>query len=551
VLGESKIDLWWKNAVIYCLDVEVFLDSNGDGIGDFHGLTERVDYLAGLGVTCIWLMPFFASAQRDDGYDITDFYSVDPRLGDLGTFTEFIQTAESHGIKVIADLVVNHTSDQHPWFQAARSSPDSPFRNFYVWKDTPPDDPPSLVFPGEQHTNWTYDEVAGQYYFHHFHSHQPDLNPASREVADAIKQIMGFWIQQGIAGFRVDAVPFLIELKDEADVEEMTPHDFLRDLRSFIERRRGDSALLGEVNLLPHEQVKFFGNDDELELVFSFYVNQHLFLSLVREDPDPLRKALDNMPPIPESCQWAHFLKNHDEANLDKLTQAEQDEVFKRFAPQKSMRLYDRGIRRRLPTMLEGNDRKIRMAYSLLFSLPGTPVLFYGEEIGMCENLNVEGRLAVRTPMQWKPGPQGGFTLAKPEDAVRPIPTGRYGSDGINVMQQRRDPTSMLSWMDRLVRRRKETGEFGFGKSKVIEVGEPAVFALSCDWDGRVVISLHNFSDRTQDADISSELPEDVVEVVDIWTDGDYPAIEGGKVRLKPYGYRWVRVIKQGQELLM
>jgi trehalose synthase len=550
--GESQLDLWWKNAVIYCLDVETFLDSNGDGIGDFRGLTERVDYLAGIGITCIWLMPFFPSVNRDDGYDICDYYTVDPRLGDMGDFTEFIRTAQAHGIKVIADLVVNHTSSEHPWFQAARSDPSSPYRHFYIWRDEPPkDEEPSLVFPGEQTTNWTYDEQAKQFYFHHFYSHQPDLNPDEPAVRHEMTEIIGFWLQQGLTGFRVDAVPFLIELRGERGEEEMTPHGFLKELRSFLGRRRGDAVMLGEVNLPPHEQVRFFGNDDELSLVFNFYVNQHVYLALARGEPDPIRKALEALPPIHDACQWANFLKNHDEQNLDKLTPSERQEVFDAFGPKKSMQSFGRGIRRRLPTMLGGDQRLIRLAYSLLFSLPGTPVLFYGEEIGMGEDLRLRDRLSVRTPMQWKRGPNGGFSTAAPKDLLRSLPRGEFGPATINVEVQRDDPESLLNWMERLIRRRKEAGEFGFGKLKLIDCGQAPILAHACDWEGRIVIALHNFSDEPQVADLSAELGEDGIELADIWHDQPYGAIAAGKARLGPYGYRWLRVLKKGQELLL
>lgn len=548
-MGESLHDLWWKNAVIYCLDVETFLDGNGDGIGDFKGLSERVDYLAGIGVTCIWLMPFFPSVNRDDGYDISDYYTIDPRLGDMGDFTDFIHTAEAHGIRVIADLVINHTSDQHPWFQAARSDPNSPYRRFYVWRDEPPDEKPSLIFPGKQTTNWTYDEVAGQYYFHHFYSHQPDLNPDEPAVREEMTQIMGFWLQQGLAGFRVDAVPFLIELETAMAAEEMTPHGFLKDLRRFLIHRRGDAVMLGEVNLPPHEQVTYFGEDDELSLVFSFYVNQHLYLSLAREDPDPLRKALDALPPIPASCQWANFVRNHDEQNLDKLTPAERQEVFKAFAPQKSMQSYGRGIRRRLPTMLGGDIRKLKLTYSLLFSLPGTPVLFYGEEIGMGDNPQLPGRLAVRSPMQWKSKLNGGFSAAT-KDLFRAPPKGDFGPANINVQEQRSDPLSMLNWMESLIRRRKEAAEFGFGLYRQIDGGEPSVLVYACEWSGRTVIALHNFSDSANEIDLSKAIDEEVIEMNDIWSDQRYPQANA-RARIGPYGYRWLRVIKKGQELLL
>ncbi len=548
--GETLHDLWWKNAVIYCLDVETFLDGNGDGIGDFKGLNERVDYLAGIGVTCIWLMPFFPSDNRDDGYDICDYYTVDPRLGDMGDFVDFIHTADAHGIRVIADLVINHTSDQHPWFQSARSDPNSPYRRFYVWRDEPPDEKPSLVFPGEQTTNWTYDEVAKQYYFHHFYDHQPDLNPDEPAVREEMTQIIGFWLQQGLAGFRVDAVPFLIELKNEKTAEELTPHGFLKDLRRFLRHRRGDAVMLGEVNLLPHEQVTYFGEDDELSLVFNFYVNQHLYLSLAREDPDPLRKALEALPPIPPACQWASFVRNHDEQNLDMLTPSERQEVFDAFAPQKSMQLFGRGIRRRLPTMLGGDQRKIKLTYSLLFSLPGTPVLFYGEEIGMGDNPRLAGRIAVRSPMQWKQKPNGGFSTAPAKDLLRGLPTGEFGPAQVNVQAQRDDPLSMLNWMESLIRRRKEAAEFGFGKFRLVDGGKAAVLAHACEWETRTVIALHNFSSRAEVVDLSAEIDEDVIEIDDMWADQRYPAVTK-TARVGPYGYRWLRVIKKGQELLL
>jgi maltose alpha-D-glucosyltransferase/alpha-amylase len=297
--------------------------------------------------------------------------------------------------------------------------------------------------------------------------------------------------------------------------------------------------------------VEYFGNDDELEMVFNFYVNQHLMLALAREDPDPLTKALEILPPIPAACQWANFLKNHDEANLDKLTEAEMQEVFEAFGPKESMQLYGRGLRRRLPSMLDGNQAKLRMAYSLMFSLPGTPVLFYGEEIGMAENLDVKDRYSVRTPMQWKSSPNGGFSLAPAERLVRPLPHGDYAPDKVNVESQRRNPESMVNWMERLIRRRKETAEFGFGEYKVFNAGSHPVFAHSCNWDGREVIALHNFSGKPESATIESELGEDVVEIREIWSDKAYPPVENGTMRLGPYGYRWLRLIKTGQELLL
>jgi len=545
-------DLWWKNAVIYCLDVETFHDSDADGVGDFRGLIDRLDYLAGLGVTCLWLMPFYPSEQHDDGYDITDYFAVDPRLGDLGSFTEFVRAADAHGLKVVVDLVVNHTSDQHPWFQESRSSPDSPRRNYYVWRDEPPDDwETTIFFPGEQDTNWTFDEQAGQYYLHHFYPHQPDLHVQEPKVRGEIHEILGFWIQQGIAGFRMDAVPYVVDGHGNLGEQTIAPHALLQDLRSFLQRRKGDSILLGETNLPPDEAADYLRSDDELQLAFNFHLNQHLFLGLARQDPGPIRTALADLPPIPEAAQWANFLKNHDELTLDQLSPSEREEVFEAFGPEPGMQLFGRGIRRRVPTMLGGDERRIRLAYSLMFSLPGTPVLFYGEEIGMGENLDVEGRLAVRTPMQWLPAEHGGFSCEPDQQFIRPMPTGEREPQQVNVGDQQQDEGSMLNWMHRLIRRRRETPEIGMGETAECDTGDPSILALRIAWDDRTVLVLHNFSDRECTADISEALSEAVVERRDIWGDRRYEPEDGASVRLSAYGYRWLRLIQRGQETLL
>jgi len=395
----DRSDLWWKTAVVYCLDVETYMDWNDDGSGDFEGLAHRLDHLAELGVTCIWLMPFQPTPDRDDGYDITDFFGVDPRLGSLGDVAEFTRTARDRGMRVIIDLVMNHTSTRHPWFRSARRSRNSPFRDWYVWQDDPPKQP-NAVFPGEEHSVWEFDERAGQYYLHSFYRHQPDLNIANAAVRDEIAKTVGFWLELGISGFRVDAVPFLIEPPDGVDIGD--PHEFLRDLRRFLQRRSSDAVLLGEVNLPYAEQLDYFGRAGdaaELTMQFDFLGMQALYLSLAREDARPLAATLERRPPIEPEAQWANFVRNHDELTLDKLSESERAEVFDAFAPDERMRVYDRGIVRRLPPMLDCDPRRIRLVYSLLFSLPGTPVLFYGEEIGMGENLAQEGRQSVRTPI--------------------------------------------------------------------------------------------------------------------------------------------------------
>lgn len=437
----ATADLWWKTAVVYCLDVETYYDGNGDGIGDLAGLAQRIDHLADLGVTCLWLMPFYPTAERDDGYDITDFYGVDPRLGTHGDLLEMIRTANDRGIRVIADLVVNHTSAKHPWFRSARASKNSPYRDWYVWRaDPPPDTSGEVIFPDAENSIWTLDERTGEWYLHRFYKEQPDLNITNPAVRDEIARIVEFWLQLGLSGFRVDAVPFLIETMgtDAADQEQMPdPHDVLRDLRRLLGRRTGDGILLGEVNLPFRDQLRFFGGKDadELTMMFDFIGMQNLYLALARGDAAPLRRALKRRPTLPSEAQWATFVRNHDELTLDKLTEDERQEVFAAFGPEEDMQLFGRGLRRRLPPMLDGDPRRVRMVYSLLFSLPGTPVLFYGEEIGMGENRDVPGRLAVRTPMQWSTGRSGGFSdaapsrLPAPGGAGPPLHLGR-GLDG-------------------------------------------------------------------------------------------------------------------------
>ncbi|HEX4815399.1 MAG TPA: alpha-amylase family protein [Nonomuraea sp.] len=530
-------DVWWKNAVIYCLDVETFKDGNGDGVGDFRGLTQQIDYLAGLGVTCLWLMPFFPTPNRDDGYDITDFYRVDPRLGTLGDFVEFMRTAHDRGLRVIADLVVNHTSDQHPWFVEARSSKDSPLRDWYVWSDTPePDDPSQVVFPDKENSFWEYDERSGQYYLHSFYRHQPDLNVGNPEVRDEIARILGFWMELGLAGFRVDAVPFLIE---NVNPKLADPHEFLQDIRAFMTRRKGGSILLGEVNVPYKQLIRYFGEGlgDQITMCFDFIGMQSAWLSMARQDARPLAAALRERPHPPKDCQWAMFLRNHDELTLDKLGEEERQEIFAAFGPHESMQIFGRGLRRRLPTMLGGDLRRIKMAYSLLFSLPGTPVIFYGEEIGMGENLDEEGRMAVRVPMQWSD--DGGFSQAEP---VREIPEGSFAPDRVNVADQKRDTSSLLRWFQLLIERYRECPELAWGDCTVLDPGHDAVLAHRCDADGATVVVAHNLCDTALDVELRLT-GLDGCRLTDLLVDGSLEVGHDGTVRvpMDPHGCRWLR----------
>jgi trehalose synthase len=544
-------DLWWKNAVVYCLDPETFFDSDGDGVGDLVGLTEKVDYLAGTGVTCLWLMPFYPSPNRDDGYDITDYYGVDDKLGTLGDFVALVRTAKDRGMRVIVDLVINHTSDQHPWFRSARRSPNSRFRDYYVWQDEPPEEPEAdVVFPDAEDSIWAHDERAGQYYLHHFYSHQPDLNIGHPDVREEMAKVAGFWLELGVDGFRVDAVPYLLETGGIDGELALDPHAYLKDLRSFISRRRGDALLLGEVNLPTDELVAYFGDEqaDELQMLFAFPVMQRMYLALARQDARPLAEVLAELPKLSDDTQWATFVRNHDELTLDQLSDEEREEVFEAFGPEESMQLYGRGLRRRLPPMLDGDDRRIRLVYSLLFSLPGTPVLFYGEEIGMGENLDIDGRLSVRTPMQWSDGRNAGFSTAPPSKVRRPIPEGRFSPLAVNVEDQERDPDSLLNWMSRLARRRRETPEFGWGAWSLVDTGDDAVLAHRCDWEGRTVLAIHNLSSEPRELEL--RLPGDssddeqlgILDLLD--RDGSLHPIDGDRLALKleGYGYRWLRL---------
>ena len=539
-------DLWYKDAIIYCLDVDSFQDANGDGIGDFQGLTERLAYLEGLGVNCLWLLPFYPTPDRDNGYDIMDYYGVDPRLGTLGDFTEFMQQAHDRGIRVIIDLVVNHTSDRHPWFQAARSDPSSPYHDYYVWSDTKPADAEEgVLFPGVQEAVWSYDRKARAYYFHRFYKHQPDLNIANPAVREEIRKIMGFWLALGVSGFRVDAAPFLIELRGIDNPDVTDPYQYLREFRDFLSWRRGNAILLAEANVAMEKVPEYFGDGNKLHMLFNFMANQHLILALARQQALPLIEGLYKLPSIPEAGQWANFLRNHDELNLGGLSEAQRDHVFQAFAPKETMQLYDRGIRRRLAPMLKGDPRRLEQAYSLLFSLPGTPVLWCGDEIGMGEDLSLNERDSVRTPMQWSEASNGGFSTASPEDLIRPvIDKGPFQYPKVNVAAQRRDPNSLLNWIERAIRLRKEHPEFGRGDWRILDTDDPVVFAHSCQWQNRTIIAVHNLSSKSRE--IKLDLRDyNNQHILDLFGDCQAMPIQSHTytINLEAYGYRWLRLL--------
>ena len=535
------LDLWYKNAIIYCLDVELFMDGNGDGVGDFKGLTQRLDHLEELGVTCIWLIPFYPSPNRDNGYDISDYYGVDPRHGSLGDFVDFTRSAHDRGMRVIVDLVVNHTSIDHPWFQAARSDPKSPFRDWYVWsKEKPADAEQGVIFPGVQHTTWTYDRKAGEYYFHRFYAHQADLNISNPAVKEEIDKIMGFWLQLGVSGFRIDAVPFLIEYKGLEHPPTTDPHAYLTDMRDFLAWRKAEAVLLAEANI-PMDQVgDYFGNGDRMTMVFNFMLNQKTFLSLAREDATPMAEVLINSPKIPKIGQWATFLRNHDEIDLGRLIGSERSETFAAFGPDPDMQVYGRGIRRRLAPMLNGDQGRLAMAFSILFALPGTPVIWYGDEIGMGDDLGLPERQPVRMPMQWDDKPNGGFSTAPPDRLVRPvIAKGEFGFPEVNVEKQHNDPTSLLDQIRRMIRVRRAHPEIGWGDCTVVPSEDPAILAMRIAWRDREILTMHNLAGREVETRLRLDPPpsgsRQVLAHLDAAPVDDVTQL----LRIAPYGFYW------------
>ena len=542
-------DLWYKNAIIYCLSVGTYMDANGDGIGDFIGLTRRLDYLHGLGITAIWLMPFQVSPGRDDGYDVADYYGVDPRYGTLGDFVEFTHAAAQRGIRVLIDLVVNHTSNEHAWFKEARKDPNSKYRDWYIWsKRKPANANTGMVFPGVQKSTWSFDKEAKAWYFHRFYDFQPDLNTLNPEVQAEILKIMGFWIQLGVSGFRMDAVPFVIASKGPDVREPEQDFDMLRMFRELAQWRRGDCIMLAEANVLPDTDMEYFGQDgDRMHMMFNFQVNQNLFYALASADSRPLVEALEATKPRPATAQWGMFLRNHDELDLGRLTERQRQKVFAAFGPDPEMQLYERGIRRRLAPMLDGDRRRLELAYSLLFTLPGSPVIRYGDELGMGDDLKLPERNCARTPMQWSNEPQGGFTgSSKPHIPV--ITGGPYGYERINAATQRRHPESLLNWTERIIRMRKEVPEVGWGDFAVIPSGDRSVLIMRYDWRNNWVLFVHNLDARPREVVFSAGLDGTNAEagklLINLLSEDHSHADDTGKhqIVIEPYGYRWYRV---------
>lgn len=533
---------WFKNAIVYSLDVETFLDGNGDGIGDFQGLISKLDYLSGLGITCIWLLPFYPSPNRDNGYDVKDYYNVDERLGDLGDFTQFMSRCKALGIKVVIDLVVNHTSNEHPWFLEARKNKTSPYRSFYIWSDEPkPFKKTEVLFPGEEDEVWTYDEVAGQYYFHRFYAAQPDLNFGCVQLKKEILRIVEFWLYLRVDGFRIDAAERVIESYGLARNERVLVDDFFEDLRTFVASKNPDALLLAEANVAPKEIKVYLKKDKRMHMLFNFYVNQQVFLSLATQDATILSSSFSALPARDEHQQWLNFLRHHDELSLALLSRRDSEVVLQEYAPLAVMRIYRKGIRRRLSPMMDNDPKYLRLIYSLLFSLPGAVLLRYGDEIGMGDNLSLEGRTAVRTPMQWSPAHNAGFSSAHPNTLVHPIiREGEYSYKKINVLNQQCDPNSLLNFIERLITTRKQTPEIGNGKYAFSKRAPRSVLIHTCTHENVSMLFLHNVANTIATLPLYDFIAENKI-AFEILSDGE-SVVLGDLVVLEGLGFLWIRI---------
>ena len=491
--------LWYKQAIIYQVHVRAFYDSNGDGIGDFQGLTAKLDYLQRLGITAIWLMPFFPSPLRDDGYDIADYYSVHKNYGSLEDFKAFLNAAHQHGIRVIVESVLNHTSDQHPWFKESRSSRDNPRRNWYVWSETDvPYHGTRIIFLDTELSNWAWDPISKSYYWHRFFSHQPDLNYDNPAVREEMWRVMKFWLDIGVDGFRLDAVPYLVE-REGTNCENLPEtHAILRELRARLDAEYPGRMLLAEANQWPADLRPYFGEEDEFHMAFHFPLMPRMFMGLKLEDRKPIVEILQQTPEIPPSCQWCLFLRNHDELTLEMVTDIERDYMYDAYAQDKTMRL-NLGIRRRLAPLLDNDRKSIELMNSLLMSMPGTPIIYYGDEIGMGDNVFLGDRNGVRTPMQWNGGWNAGFSEADPESLYSPLILNPvFGYQALNVESQQRSHHSLLSWMRQLISVRKSTPAFGSGTIEFLQPANHRALAYIRQSGNDRVLVVNNLSSAAQ-----------------------------------------------------
>jgi len=538
--------LWFKTAVFYEIHTRAFFDANGDGSGDFRGLNEKLDYLQWLGIDCIWLLPFFRSPLRDGGYDIADFFTIQNEYGTVDDVRDFIEAAHQRGIRVIADLVMNHTSSDHAWFQESRSSPDSPKRDWYVWSDSPHlYEDARIIFVDTETSNWTWDDQAGAYFWHRFFAHQPDLNYENPEVQEAMLEVLRFWLDLGMDGFRLDAVPYLYEVEGTNCENQPATHEYLKRVRAEIDANYPDRVLLAEANQWPADVVSYFGegDGDECHMAFHFPVMPRMFMALRREEARPIYEILRQTPDIPRNCQWGLFLRNHDELTLEMVTDEERDYMYGEYAKDPRMKL-NLGIRRRLAPLLDGGRDEMELMHAILFSLPGSPVLYYGDEIAMGDNVYLGDRDGVRTPMQWTGDRNGGFSRADfAQLYAPPLMDPVYGFQAVNVEAQLRTPTSLLRWLRRFISLRKEHPVFGLGTYEPLEPSNVRIFAHLRNYEDDLMLCVHNLARSAQavELDLSQykgRVPVEVFGRSRFPAIGDLPYL----LTLAPRGFYWFQL---------
>ena len=549
VAGTSDA-LWYKDAIVYELHVKAFHDSNNDGIGDFLGLAEKLDYIRDLGVNTIWLLPFYPSPMRDDGYDVADYHNIAPAYGTRHDFRNFVREAHRRDLRIITELIVNHTSDQHPWFQAARRAPkDSDKRNFYVWSDDPKRYAGTrIIFTDTEKSNWTWDDLAQQYYWHRFFSHQPDLNFDNPKVLKAIFRTMRFWLDMGVDGFRLDAIPYLVEREGTNNENLPETHAVIKQIRALIDEHYGDRLLLAEANQWPEDVREYFGAGDECHMAYHFPLMPRMYSAIAQEDRHPITEIMAQTPEIPETCQWAIFLRNHDELTLEMVTSKERDYMYQTYAADPRARL-NLGIRRRLAPLLDNDMDKIKLMNSLLLSMPGSPMIYYGDEIGMGDNVYLGDRDGVRTPMQWRPDRNAGFSSADPQRLyLPPIMDPVYGYLAVNVEAQARETSSLLNWMRRMLAARKLHKAFGRGTLTFLRPTNRKILAYLREYEDDLLLCVVNLARAAQPVELDLSIHKGLIPI-EVMGRASFPSIGDAPyvLTLPGHGFMWFRLAKGGE----
>ncbi|MGH8822110.1 MAG: maltose alpha-D-glucosyltransferase, partial [Rhodoferax sp.] len=545
VIAPSEDPLWYRDAVIYQNNVKAFFDSNDDGFGDFKGVASKLDYVRDLGVNTIWLMPFYPSPLRDDGYDISRYDDVHEQYGTLDDFRTMLDEAHKRGIKVITELVINHTSDQHPWFQAARkASAGSPERDFYVWSETDEKyQGTRIIFTDTETSNWTWDPVAKAYFWHRFFSHQPDLNFDNPKVLEAVLDTMRFWLDMGVDGFRLDAIPYLVERDGTTNENLPETHAVIKKLRAAIDAQYRGRFLLAEANMWPEDVREYFGDGDECHMAYHFPLMPRMYMAIAQEDRHPIVEIMQQTPEIPEGCQWAIFLRNHDELTLEMVTSKERDYMYNMYAADKRARI-NLGIRRRLAPLMENDMDRVKLMNGMLLSMPGSPIIYYGDEIGMGDNVFVGDRNGVRTPMQLSPDRNAGFSRADPQRLyLQPIMDAIYGYEALNVEAQSREASSLLSWTKRMLAVRKSSYAFGRGKRRFLKPGNRKILAYLSEYEDDTILTVFNLSRAAQPVELDlaackGRVPVEMLGRTSFPPIGELPYL----LTLPSYGFYWFRL---------